>query len=119
MIDLKAETLVALRDVPRLLPRRRNGRSAHLSAIYRWIGRGVSGTVLESIRIGGVTYTSLEALQRFAEQLSRCASSTITHRSDTTKHNPKLTASRVALELGTQRERSTDSSRFERSVPRC
>lgn len=69
MIDIHEETLVAIPEVPRLLPRR-NGRTIHRSAIYRWILRGCRGVVLESIKVGGLTYTSLEALQRFCEELN-------------------------------------------------
>jgi hypothetical protein len=66
MIDLMQEHLVAVRDIPKLLPPRPNGRPIHLSACYRWMEKGVHGARLESIRIGGTTYTSREALQRFA-----------------------------------------------------
>lgn len=65
MIDIHSEQLVALRDVPALLPRRRN-RRVHLSTVYRWVTRGAGGRVLESVRLGGVSYTSREALERFA-----------------------------------------------------
>ena len=71
MIDLATEKLVALRDVPRQLPPRPTGRRLHISAVYRWIQHGVRGNRLECIRIGGTTYTSVEALQRFADGLSR------------------------------------------------
>lgn len=70
MIDISQETLVPIREVPRLLPPRPNGKRVHISACYRWLSRGVKGIVLESVKIGGSTYTSREALQRFAEQLS-------------------------------------------------
>ena len=69
MIDISQERLIALRDAPRNLPARPNGKRVHISACYRWISRGVRGVCLESIRIGGTTYTSLEALQRFADHL--------------------------------------------------
>lgn len=71
MIDLSQEHLIPIREVPRRLPPRANGRSVHISAVYRWIQRGVRGACLESIRIGGTAYTSTEALQRFADCLSR------------------------------------------------
>lgn len=70
MIDATNENLVALRDVPRCLPVRPNGRRLHVSAVYRWTLRGIKGIVLESIRIGGTTYTSREAIQRFSERLA-------------------------------------------------
>jgi len=69
MIDITQETLIPLREAPRHLPPRPNGKRVHISACYRWISRGVRGVRLEAIRIGGSTYTSLEALQRFADHL--------------------------------------------------
>lgn len=73
MIELRTETLIALRDAPKHLPARPGGKRLHISAIYRWITKGVAGIVLEAVRVGGTTYTSLEALQRFAERLSQPA----------------------------------------------
>jgi hypothetical protein len=66
VIDLASEQLVSLHDVPKLLPPRPNGKRVHISAVYRWVQRGIRGTRLEVIRVGGTTYTSREALQRFA-----------------------------------------------------
>ncbi|MBI1374549.1 MAG: DUF1580 domain-containing protein [Phycisphaera sp.] len=71
MIELSSESLVPVRSVPKLLPTRPNGRRVHISAVYRWIKRGVRGVRLESTQVGGTTYTSHEALQRFSEQLSK------------------------------------------------
>ena len=66
VIDLTSEQLVSLHDVPKLLPPRPNGKRLHISAIYRWVQRGIRGIRLEVIRVGGTTYTSREALQRFS-----------------------------------------------------
>jgi hypothetical protein len=52
------------------VPRRRRGRKAHVSTIYRWMTAGCRGIVLESIQVGGTLCTSREALQRFFERLS-------------------------------------------------
>lgn len=71
MIDLERETLLPLREVPKRLPPRPNSKRLHISAVYRWVQRGVRGVVLETVRVGGTTYTSVEALQRFAEAQSR------------------------------------------------
>lgn len=70
MIDLATENLLPLRDVPRVLPPRPNGKRLHISAVYRWTLRGIKGVMLETIRVGGTTYTSREALQRFSERLT-------------------------------------------------
>ena len=66
MIEIGNEQLVPLHEVPRLLPTRGSGKRIHISAIYRWVQRGIRGNRLEVIRVGGTTYTSREALQRFA-----------------------------------------------------
>lgn len=70
MIDIHNETLISIREAPRHLPRRQTGKRVHISAVYRWLKRGVRGVCLESVSIGGTTYTSKEALQRFADRLS-------------------------------------------------
>ena len=70
MIDIHQERIIPLSAVPRHLPKRTSGKKIHISAVYRWTSRGVRGIVLESIKIGGCTYTSLEALQRFSEHLT-------------------------------------------------
>ena len=70
MIDISNEHLISLREVPRHLPHRPTGHRVHISAVYRWMTRGISGIHLESVKIGGTTYTSKEALQRFADRLS-------------------------------------------------
>lgn len=80
MIDIGNEQLVSLRDVPKLLPTRPNGKRVHISAVYRWTQRGVRGVRLEMIRIGGTAYTSREALQRFALPEARMLQAT-PHRS--------------------------------------
>ncbi len=58
MIDLKTEQIIPIGSIPRHLPHRPN-----LSTIYRWIGAGS----LETVRLGGRVYTSIEAIERFAE----------------------------------------------------
>lgn len=63
---LKQEQLLSIPQAARALPKRDNGRHVHPSTVWRWIRRGVRGARLETIRIGGSTYTSVEALQRFA-----------------------------------------------------
>jgi len=70
MIDIHQEQIIPLSAAPRHLPKRPSGKKIHISAVYRWISRGVRGVVLESARIGGCTYTSLEALQRWSDALT-------------------------------------------------
>ena len=77
MIDVTAETLIALADVPALLPRRRGGKKPHVSCIYRWTTAGVRGVLLESVQVGGTRCTSKEALARFFHRLSSTRSESV------------------------------------------
>ena len=70
MIDINKETLISISDTPKHLPRRPNGKTVHVSVVYRWLKKGIKGIRLESARIGRCTYTSLEALQRWSDALT-------------------------------------------------
>ena len=71
MIDVAREQLLTLREAAKRIPGRGGRRSLHVSALYRWAQRGVRGVVLETIPVGGTLYTSVEAVQRFCEELGR------------------------------------------------
>ena len=75
MIDLQSETLVPVSEIPSHVPGR-----PHLATCWRWIQRGCRGVKLETLLIGGKRFTSLEALQQFAEATTAAAagSSTVT-----------------------------------------
>jgi hypothetical protein len=70
MIEVATERLVALSKVGYHLPSRSTGQPVHVSTVYRWCTAGVRGVRLERVTIGGSTYTSVEAIQRFAERLT-------------------------------------------------
>jgi hypothetical protein len=65
--DLLEETLVLLRDVPKLaiIGPRRGGRRMNIRTGFRWATDGVCGVVLETVVQGGQRYTSVPALERF------------------------------------------------------
>jgi hypothetical protein len=74
-IDVFNETVVSFSDATKRLPKH-NGTKTNVSTLYRWAQAGLrshDGQVvwLETIKVGGTTCTSLEALQRFFERLSR------------------------------------------------
>jgi hypothetical protein len=69
MIEIKSETLIRLAEVPNHLPKRR-GRKVHIASVYRWVKAGLSGVRLETVYVGGAQFTSHEALDRFAQQLT-------------------------------------------------
>lgn len=75
-IDVFNEKVVSLSQATRLLPKPTRGSKTNVSTLYRWAQAGLrshDGHVvwLETIKVGGTTCTSLEALQRFFERLSR------------------------------------------------
>lgn len=74
-IDVFSETLMTLAQAAKRLPKVKAGKSPHVSTLHRWRLRGCrsrDGMVvrLETIKVGGTTCTSLQALQRFFERLS-------------------------------------------------
>lgn len=72
MINLTEEVLT-LREAAHRLPRRASGRRLHHATLYRWATDGLRGVRLETIQVGGTLCTSIEALQRFFEELGRRA----------------------------------------------
>jgi len=65
-IDLEKDTLLTVAQAAAYL-KERTGTKPHVSAIYRWMMAKPGKPKLEWIRIGGRRYTSVEALQRFAD----------------------------------------------------
>jgi hypothetical protein len=71
LIDVQNENTLPLgeaRDLPWLKGRRGNRISK--DALRRWSLRGLRGVVLETVRIGGTTFTSTEAVLRFLVRLN-------------------------------------------------
>ncbi|MBX3413904.1 MAG: DUF1580 domain-containing protein [Pirellulales bacterium] len=64
-IDFSQEQLLSFPGAARRLP-----GNPHVSTLHRWRLRGVRGVRLETTLIGGKRYTSIEALQRFADRLN-------------------------------------------------
>lgn len=74
-IDVFSEKVITLREAVRQLPRRPRNKRLNISTIYRWTLAGLrsrDGMVvrLETVKVGGTTCTSREALQRFFDRLS-------------------------------------------------
>jgi len=70
MIEIGKEKIITFSEATKLLPRRRAGKKPHVSTLYRWAKRGIRGTILETIQVGGTCCTSMEAIQRFFDALS-------------------------------------------------
>lgn len=62
-IDVNAETLVQFTEAAKAFP----GRKPCIQTLHRWRLRGVRGNKLDTCLIGGIRYTSREAIQRFIE----------------------------------------------------
>jgi hypothetical protein len=72
MIDSTTEELLSLAEAARTVPGK-SGRGVNPSTVWRWALRGVNGTRLEVLRLGGRTCTSRQALQRFYERCTTAA----------------------------------------------
>lgn len=59
-IDPNSEQLVTLSQAAKLFP-----KPPHIATLHRWRMKGVRGVQLQTILIGGLRYTSKEAITRF------------------------------------------------------
>jgi len=112
MIDLTKEQLITFKEATRILPKRPNGRHLHISAIYRWATKGTRGIVLESLRLGGRSYTTIQALQRYGDRLASAGKESVSNtprfRSRTREVQAREAAERVRQELGLHPPERTD-----------
>jgi hypothetical protein len=69
-IDISTEHPLPFTQAAAHLPRRRRGRKAAVSTLYRWASAGVRGIRLETLQVGGTLCTSVQALQRFFDRLT-------------------------------------------------
>lgn len=70
---IQHEPLMPLAQAARQLPALRGGRPVNPATLRRWSAKGLRGVKLETLRCGGTTCTSREALQRFFSALSGAA----------------------------------------------
>jgi hypothetical protein len=63
------EQTIPFAEAARRLPRLRAGRPVSPATLWRWASRGLRGVRLETVRVGGTTCTSVEALRRFFARL--------------------------------------------------
>lgn len=67
MIDIETEQMLSIKAAREWLYGR-TGHRPHRNTIRDWARVGLKGVVLETVRIGGTVYTSVEALQRFGDR---------------------------------------------------
>ncbi len=71
MINIHDEELVTLSGAAKRLPHGRAGKPVHVATLHRWASPGgLQGVRLETIKVGGIRYTSAEALERFIQLCS-------------------------------------------------
>ena len=74
-IDFSKEQSITLAQVPIHVPKR-GGKKVHSSTVYRWATKGARGRVLESVMVGGIRYTTIEAVRRFLSANSQVSNMT-------------------------------------------
>lgn len=67
-IDLGS--LIPLSAVPAVLPPSRNGKPVHVSAVHRWVDKGLRGCRLRVTAVGGRLHTSREWLRDFFDAVA-------------------------------------------------
>ena len=74
-IDIRSEEIFSLTAATKLpcFSNRRSGKRINVSTLWRWATLGVRGIKLETIMAGGSRATSLEAIERFFQALTRQA----------------------------------------------
>jgi hypothetical protein len=72
MIDFENEELLTLAQASKKVPGR-TGSHVNTSTLWRWALRGLRGVRLETLAIGGTTFTSTRALQQFFERSKAAA----------------------------------------------
>ena len=70
MIDTEKEHPYSAAELSRLLAEKKNVQRSE-SCINNWIRRGTRGVKLESIIIGGQRCSTIEAYERFIEELAK------------------------------------------------
>jgi hypothetical protein len=95
LIDISAEHLLSLADAAKRLPGGRTGKQRHVSWFIR------NRDEIELIRIGGFWYTSVEALQRYADcRCNRVTASSAPLRTAVERHKAIERAEAEAAKLG-------------------
>lgn len=70
-INIWHEQLVPLGRAAKYFPRSARGKKLHRTTLYRYTTTGREGVVLESVQAGFVRCTSVEAIARFFEALTK------------------------------------------------
>ena len=69
-IDISSEQVVTFTEATSHLPQRRRGKRPNVATLYRWSNEGIRGIRLEYLMIGSTRCTSVQAMQRFFDELT-------------------------------------------------
>jgi hypothetical protein len=95
--DAVEEHVLTFTELARRIPRRRNNRPTHVSTLHRWRQVGIRGVRLSATKHGGIWMTSLEAYQRFTQEVStKCSPASVPHRGNSDKANIVKTDRKLA-----------------------
>ncbi len=91
-IDIRSEEIFSLTQAAKLpcFANRRGGKRINVSTLWRYATTGCRGIKMETIMAGGSRATSLEAIERFFEQLTLQAEG----KYQPTPQRPSMTAAR-------------------------
>lgn len=79
-IELDLRQLIRLSDLPSFLPLTNRGKKIHLATVYRWASAGgLRGVQLDTFYVGGVRYTTQDALDRFSRALGHAKQQPMLH----------------------------------------
>jgi hypothetical protein len=91
--NLENETLISITDAAKRCPSR-----PHVGTVWRWTLNGLHGIKLQSIKVGGKRFTSLEALHRFIDATTaRSAGKPQPVRTRRERQNAVIQAERILL----------------------
>ena len=96
-ISVEHDRLIPLRNTPSYV-QKFTGRRVHLSTVFRWRLRGIAGVTLETISIGGQTYTTVEAILAFFKESTAAKRRRQPRASEAEKSRNCAKANRLAAE---------------------
>lgn len=68
--DRWLDRLMHITEVPKLLPRRKDGTRVHIQTIYRWISQGRNGVKLRRVTVAGRVFTTPEWVEDYLLEVS-------------------------------------------------
>ncbi len=70
-LNLLTEDVITITEARNFLPDVQGQKRPHVSTVWRWTLRGISGVKLETVKIGSRIVTSKQALTRFISATSK------------------------------------------------